>query len=68
MPDGKDGPRGEINARMYVEPTGVDRWGTGGDAFPPLFRVGGQHRNCPPHFLVQKNCEAYSLTQHAYLS
>ena len=47
--------------------TGVDRWGTGGDASPPLFRVGGQHRNCPPHFSVQKNCEAYSLTQHSSL-
>ena len=45
--------------------TGVDRWGTGGTRPPPpLFRVGGQHRNCPPHFSVQKNCEASCLTQH----
>ena len=33
--------------------TGVDQWGTGGDA-PPLFRVGGQHRNCPPTFQFRK--------------
>ena len=41
----------------------------GGDVSPPLFRVGGgQHRNYPPpHFSVQKNCEAYSLTQHSSL-
>ena len=25
-----------------------------GDAFPPLFRVGGQHRNCPPTFQFRK--------------
>ena len=41
--------------------------GDGGDASPPLFRVGGQHRNCPPHFSVQKNCEAYNLSQHSSL-
>ena len=32
-----------------------------------LFGVGGQHRNCPPHFSVQKNCESYRLTQHSSL-
>ena len=41
--------------------------GRGGGRVPPLFRVGGQHRNCPPHFSVQKNCEAYSLTQRSSL-
>ena len=42
--------------------------GGGGGTRPPHFSVwGGQHRNCPPHFLVQKNCEVYSLTQHASL-
>ena len=31
--------------------TGVDRWGTGGGGrVPPLFSVGGQHRNPPPFF------------------
>ena len=40
-----------------------------GDASPPLFSLGGQHRNCPPppHFSAQKNCEAYSLTHHSSL-
>ena len=38
-----------------------------GGTRPPLFRAGGQHRNCPPHFSVQKHCEAYSLTQHSSL-
>ena len=47
--------------------TGADRWGS--YAVPPLFSVGGQHRNCAPHphFSAQKNCEAYSLTHHSSL-
>ena len=36
----------------------------GGGHVPPLFMAWGQHRNCPPHFSVQK---AYSLTQHSSL-
>ena len=53
--------------RQRPQSTGVDRWGTGGRV-PPFFRVGGQHRNCPPpHFSFQKYCEAYSLTQHSSL-
>ena len=41
--------------------------GDGGDAPPTLFLVGGQHRNCPPHFSVQKNCGECSLTHHSSL-
>ena len=61
-----DRPRMRYNlVRTYVH--GRRSVGDGGDASHPLFRVGGQHRNCPPHFLFQKKCEAYSLTQHASL-
>ena len=36
--------------------TGVDRWGTGGGTRPPLFSVGGQHRNCSsPTFQFRKS-------------
>ena len=38
-----------------------------GDASPHFPERGGQHTNCPPHFSVQKICEAYSLTQHSSL-
>ena len=41
--------------------------GRGGTRLP-TFQGGGQHRNCPPHFTVKKNCEAYSLIQHPSLS
>ena len=35
--------------------TGVDRWGTGGDASPPTFQLGGDHiGNVPPTFLPKK--------------
>ena len=45
--------------------TGVDRWGTG---VPPLFSVGDSIGIVPPpHFSVQKNCGACSLTHHSSL-
>ena len=47
--------------------TGVDRWGTERDAFPPLFNVGDNIGIFPHHFSAQKHCEAYSLTHHSSL-
>ena len=42
--------------------------GDGGDASPHFSGWGDSIGIVPPpHFLVQKNCEAYSLTQHASL-
>ena len=42
--------------------------GDGGDASPPHFSGWGDSIGIvPPHFSVQKNCEAYSLTQHSSL-
>ena len=43
--------------------------GDGGDASPPHFSGWGDSKGIvpPPNFLVQKNCEAYNLTQQASL-
>ena len=53
--------------RWYLGGRSVGDGGGGTRPHPHFSGWRGHHKNCSPHFSVQKNCEAYSVTQHSSL-